>query len=303
MKRAPDLPRWPTLHRERRIGAGVCGIDEAGCAPLAGPVVAAAVILPTGAKPAALRGLNDSKLLSVERRERFFGIIRRIADVGVGTATVAEIDSLNIHQANLLAMRRAVAELDEAPAYALVDGRARPRLDCPVETLIKGDRRSLSIAAASVVAKVTRDRLMHELAVEFPDYGWQTNVGYPTDAHYLGLLRKGPSEHHRTSFAPVNTIFSPMAAAWNRFRFEPVDRIDDPYGIELLVLRSDLHVVFDRARRHIGVLRKRRGGWTFVAVGYGEDREPIDGGGPCARFHGQRVESPDRPGLTALLAG
>ena len=160
-------------------------------------MVAAAVTLPTDSKPRILRGLTDSKLLSADDRERFHDIIRRIAHVGIGIASVDEIDEVNIYHANMRAMQRAFDALPKRPEFALVDGRARPPLDCAVQMIVKGDRRSLSIAAASVIAKVTRDRLMHELAGAFPGYGWDTNVGYGTDAHYLGLLRQGPTEHHR----------------------------------------------------------------------------------------------------------
>ena len=297
-----SLPRWPTLNLERRFDGAVCGIDEVGIAPLAGPVVAAAVVLPPGAKPRALRGLNDSKLLSAEERERFFDIIHRIADVGVGVASVDEIDEINIYHANMRAMKRAFEALPERPEFALVDGRARPPLDCQVEMIVKGDRRSLSIAAASVIAKVTRDRMMHELAGSFPDYGWETNVGYGTDAHYLGLLRKGPTDYHRRSFAPLNTIFAPMATAWHAFRFVPIEGTVDPAGLELFFLRNDLHAVFDSEGRHIGVVKNLRDHWTFQAVGYGDDGKPQPGTGPCARFHGSRIDSPAPELVLRLLS-
>lgn len=303
MAAKPDLPRWPTLHHERLLDGPVCGIDEAGMAPLAGPVVAAAVCLPSKRKPGALRGLNDSKLLRADAREKFFDIIRDIADVGVGMASVAEIDTLNIYHANLLAMQRAFEALPEAPTHALIDGRASPRLGCTVETLIKGDRRSLSIAAASVIAKVTRDRLMHELAGTFPDYGWETNVGYPTEAHYLGLLRRGPCEHHRRSFAPINTIFSPMASAWRRFRFVALERGLQIDGIKLFILRNDLHAVFDSKDRHVGLIKKLRNGWIFQAVGYDPAGFPMPGGGPCAERHGASVDQPTEATVERLLRG
>jgi len=301
MRARTQLPKWPTLNLERGFAGAVCGIDEAGMAPLAGPVVAAAVKLPPGAKPRLLRGLNDSKLLSAEQRERFFDIIHRIAEVGVGMASVREIDELNIYHANMRAMQRAFDALPEQPDFALVDGRARPPLDCAVETLVKGDRRSLSIAAASVVAKVTRDRLMHELADAFPGYGWETNVGYGTDAHYLGLLRQGPNEHHRNSFAPLNTIFSPMASAWNRFRFVPVTEVERIDALELFFLRADLHAVFARDGCHVGLIKNVRGHWTFQAVGYGDDGQPLNGDGPFRRQHGKTIDAPEARLLTELL--
>ncbi len=300
MQAQSPLPKWPTLYLERQFEGTVCGIDEAGVAPLAGPVVAAAVTLPSDSKPRILRGLTDSKLLSAEARERFHDIIRRIAHVGVGIASVDEIDELNIYHANMRAMQRAFDALPERPEFALVDGRAKPPVDCAVQTIVKGDRRSLSIAAASVIAKVTRDRLMHELADSFPDYGWHTNVGYGTDAHYLGLLRNGPTEHHRRSFAPLNTIFTPMATAWQRFRFEPVEVLDTPERLELFFLRNDLHAVFDCRGHHVGMIKNLRGHWTFQAIGYGNDGKPRPGDGPCRASHGARVDSP-RPDLVRQL--
>lgn len=296
-----SLPKWPTLYLERQLQGAVCGIDEAGCAPLAGPVVAAAVVLPAGAKPRALRGLTDSKLLSAESREHFYEIIHRMASVGVGMASVDEIDSLNIHHADMLAMRRAFDALPERPAHALVDGRSRPSLECRVETLVKGDRRSLSVAAASVVAKVTRDRIMHALAESFPDYGWQTNVGYGTDTHYLGLLRKGPTVHHRRSFAPMNTIFGPDGPALEGYRFQSPGEPADISEVELLFLRRDLHAVFDAAGHHVGILKNQRGGWTFQSVGYDADGRPLAGGGPLCQCHGVRVDQPDRACVLAIL--
>jgi ribonuclease HII len=195
------LPKWPTLNLERELAGTVCGVDEAGYSPIAGPVVAAAVVLPRGPKPRCLRGLTDSKLLTAAARERFFDVIQRIANVGVGIASVAEIDSLNIYHADMLAMRRAVEALGDTPDAALVDGLGKPPLACAtIRRLVKGDRRSLSIAAASVIAKVTRDRLMHELAPRYPHYGWDTNVGYPTRDHYAALAVHGPSPYHRRSF-------------------------------------------------------------------------------------------------------
>jgi ribonuclease HII len=295
------LPKWPTLNLERELDGTICGVDEAGCAPLAGPVVAAAVILPRGPKPRQLRGLTDSKLLPPATRARFFDIIHRIARVGVGIATVEEIDRLNIYHADMLAMQRAVEGLGDAPDIAIVDGRGRPPVSCTVRTLVKGDRRSLSIAAASVVAKVVRDRLMHELAPRYPDYGWHTNVGYGTDTHYLGLLRKGPTEHHRRSFAPLTTIFGPEGPALAQLRFEHMREAPDLARLKLLELRHDLHAVFDGTDHHVGVVKNLRGRWTFHAVGYGEDQRPLAGEGPCSCFHGARLGSAQRRSLIRLF--
>ena len=178
----------------------VCGIDEAGRGPLAGPVVAAAVILDPSRIP---DGLDDSKRLSQPRREQLLDALLNTAEIGIGAASVREIDRLNILQATLLAMARAVAALPRAPAMALVDGNQAPRLACAVTTVVKGDARCLSIAAASIVAKVTRDRLMTALARLHPAYDWHRNAGYPTAAHRQALFDFGPTAHHRTSFAPV----------------------------------------------------------------------------------------------------
>lgn len=296
------LPKWPTLTLEREFEGRVCGIDEVGYAPIAGPVVAAAVILPAGAKPRDLRGLTDSKLLAAAEREHYAERVRRVAVVATGSASVEEIDTLNIYHANLLAMQRAVNALSTLPDAALVDGRAAPSLTCPVKTVVKGDRRSLSIACASVIAKVTRDRMMRELAAEFPGYGWETNVGYGTDEHYLGLLRRGPTVHHRRSFAPLTTLFAADGPGLARFRFEPVAGMPGPDGIKLLHLRRDLYAVFDTNGRHLGQVKNLRGDWTFQSVGYGNDGAPVLGTGPCAACHGQRLQTPEARLLASLFA-
>lgn len=182
----------------------VAGVDEAGRGPLAGPVVAAAVILEHGRIP---KGLNDSKQLTAETREALFPeIMTRAIAVGVGEASVDEIDLVNIRQATHLAMARAVRALSVAAAFALVDGNDAPALPCPCDTLVDGDARSLSIAAASIIAKVTRDRLMDALHREHPHYGWITNKGYGTAEHLSALGRHGVTRHHRRSFSPVHNI-------------------------------------------------------------------------------------------------
>jgi len=193
----------PDLSFERRHwDAGrrvVVGLDEAGRGFLAGPVVAAAVVLPPDA---AIPGLDDSKALSPEAREALVPLIHREAlAVGVGECSPAEVDELNVLWASMEAMRRAAAALPLVPDVFLVDGnREIPGAPCRQETIVKGDARSLSIAAASVVAKVTRDRLMVELDAAFPVYGWAGHKGYPTAAHYAALAAHGPSPHHRRSF-------------------------------------------------------------------------------------------------------
>src|ERR1700742_4566959 len=182
----------------------ICGVDEAGRGPLAGPVVAAAVILDRKKMP---KGINDSKQLDVEARETLFPLImERAVAVGVGEAAVDEIDLINIRQATHLAMARAVRALPVAAAFALVDGNDPPALPCHCDTLVGGDARSLSIAAASIVAKVVRDRMMVTLHDTHPCYNWRSNKGYGTPEHYSGLKRHGVTIHHRRSFAPIRDI-------------------------------------------------------------------------------------------------
>jgi ribonuclease HII len=198
----------PSFAIERRCSGIVCGIDEAGRGPLAGPVVAAAVVLDPKRFPRSLRErLDDSKLLSAGERDACFRALGRCvgrgaAHIGVGAASVREIDTINILRAALLAMSRAVAALAVVPDIALVDGNIPPPLGCAVRTVVGGDGESFSIAAASVVAKVTRDRLMRALAPRYPGYGWGTNVGYATSEHGEAITRLGPTPHHRRSFAP-----------------------------------------------------------------------------------------------------
>jgi len=187
----------------------ICGVDEAGRGPLAGPVVAAAVILNRKKTP---KGLNDSKQLTPEDREELFPRIMDMAvAVGVGEASVDEIDLINIRQATHLAMARAVRALAIAADFALVDGNDAPALPCPCDTIIDGDARSVSIAAASIIAKVTRDRMMAALHEAHPGYGWITNKGYSTEEHLEALNRLGPCIHHRRSFAPVHRLLYPDA--------------------------------------------------------------------------------------------
>ncbi|MFO1152618.1 MAG: ribonuclease HII [Rhodospirillales bacterium] len=193
----------PDFSREARAGGLVAGIDEAGRGPWAGPVVAAAVVFDRRPARSLARLIDDSKVLRRDKRETAFASLNTVARLGVGIASVEEIDRLNILQATFLAMRRALDALGPLPVLALVDGNALPVLPCPVQGLIGGDGLSLSIAAASIVAKVTRDRMMTELAEVFPGYGWRTNVGYGTAEHRVGLARLGPCRHHRTSFRPV----------------------------------------------------------------------------------------------------
>jgi ribonuclease HII len=185
---------------EKRFSGIVCGVDEAGRGPWAGPVVAAAVVLDPGSCP---EGLDDSKKLSEPARERLFEALHGQARTGVGMASVAEIDDLNIHWATMLAMERAVAALACAVDHVLVDGNRLPRWPHKATAIVGGDAQCRSIAAASIIAKVTRDRLMLALDAEWPGYGWAANKGYGTPSHGRGLAELGVTPHHRRSFAPI----------------------------------------------------------------------------------------------------
>jgi ribonuclease HII len=194
-------------HEQRailRVKGLVCGVDEAGRGPLAGPVMAAAVIFDKKRIP---KGLDDSKKLSPAKREKLFdAIVASALAYGIGEAGVDEIDLINIRQATHLAMARAVHALRPAPVFALVDGNDAPALLCPCETIVKGDGKCFSIAAASILAKVSRDRLMLELHRQHPEYGWDRNKGYGTAAHLQALAQHGASPFHRRSFAPIHNM-------------------------------------------------------------------------------------------------
>ena len=201
----------PDDRLERATGGRVAGVDEVGRGPLAGPVLAAAVVLarPIPRDLAAL--LDDSKKLDAARREAAFRALHEAAragqaEIGVGAASVAEIGRLNILGAALLAMSRAVARLPTPPDHVLVDGNQPPPLPCAVRCVVGGDGISLSIAAASIVAKVLRDRAMARLAVRWPGYGWERNAGYGTATHRAALLRLGPTRHHRAGFGTVRQL-------------------------------------------------------------------------------------------------
>jgi len=196
--------------REQQILSGlpngelIAGVDEAGRGPLAGAVVAAAVIL-NPEKP--ISGLTDSKKLSERRREQFFELIQeRALAWAVGRAEVAEIDEINILHASMLAMQRAVSQLQPSPQRALIDGNRCPDLPCPVEAIIKGDLTVPCISAASIIAKVTRDREMVALDHQYPGYGLAKHKGYPTKLHREALVRLGPTPIHRTSYGPVKKL-------------------------------------------------------------------------------------------------
>jgi len=199
----------PDYFVEASLGGQVAGIDEAGRGPWAGPVVAAAVILNPSRMPTELiAGLDDSKKLRKPVRDLLFNQIRAAAAPGVGLASVEEIDELNILQATMLAMRRAFENLPETPQYAIVDGNRDPGLGVPTRCLVGGDASSLSIAAASIIAKVTRDRIMTALARDCPGYGWEKNAGYGTPQHQQGLAENGVTPHHRKSYAPIAKLIA-----------------------------------------------------------------------------------------------
>ncbi|MBD5083386.1 MAG: ribonuclease HII [Clostridiales bacterium] len=189
------------LYENEAINNGykvICGVDEAGRGPLAGPVFAAAVILPEGH---IIEGVNDSKKLSEKKRDLLYDkIIDECICYSVGTASEKEIDEINILQATFLAMKRAVDGLEIKPDLALVDGNRVPPLDADVQTIVKGDGKSASIAAASIIAKVSRDRYMLELAEKYPQYEFERHKGYPTKLHYEKIAEYGISDVHRKSF-------------------------------------------------------------------------------------------------------
>ena len=205
--RAAGTVEWPTLELEEQAWrdgrAIVAGVDEAGRGPLAGPVVAAAVVLDAARIP---DGITDSKRLTEVQREGLFEMILASADVGIALSDAEQIDRDNILAATLDAMGRAVGELKATPAHVLVDGNRMPRLACGGTCVVKGDLRSVSIAAASIIAKVARDRMMKRLDALYPGYGFARHKGYGTAEHLAALTRLGPSPQHRRSFRPVSEL-------------------------------------------------------------------------------------------------
>ncbi len=194
----------PDFVFETELGCRVAGVDEVGRGPLAGPVTAAAVVLDPACIP---EGLNDSKKLSAKKRLDLYDQLLKCADVSIAHASVAEIDEINILRASHLAMERAIAGLRRPPAHVLIDGNMIPRgLRLPATTLVKGDTRSLSISAASIVAKVCRDCVLVDLAQQHPGYGWETNMGYGSKRHMEALMNLGVTPHHRRSFKPVHNM-------------------------------------------------------------------------------------------------
>ncbi len=200
----------PDLLLENGCRGVVAGIDEAGRGPWAGPVVAAAVVPPAALPAELVDRLDDSKKLRPDVRRDLFVALAACAEIGIGAASVAEIDRDNILAATFLAMRRAVAALPRRPDVVLVDGnRLPPGLPCAGRTVVGGDGKSLSIAAASIVAKVTRDRAMAALGARYPIFGWERNAGYGTRQHREALVASGVTRHHRRSFAPIAKMLSP----------------------------------------------------------------------------------------------
>jgi ribonuclease HII len=207
------MPHYLIESAAIRLSAGgrVAGVDEAGRGPLAGPVLAAAVVLPRRVPKPLAALLDDSKQLDADQRAAAFAALRAahaagVVEIGVGAASVAEIARINILRAALLAMARAVARLPAPPDLALIDGNQPPPLTCALRCVVGGDAQCLSIAAASIVAKVLRDRAMARLAARWPGYGWETNAGYATRCHRAALLRLGPTRHHRAAFGSVRQL-------------------------------------------------------------------------------------------------
>jgi ribonuclease HII len=199
--------RWKPIERElrRTIGPLIAGIDEVGRGPLAGPVVACAVIMPPDVR--AIAGVDDSKQLTAAERTRLAVKIReRALSYGIAAASVREIDRLNIYHATVLAMRRALARLSMVPNHVLIDGKPIRTLEVPHTAIVGGDDACYTIACASILAKVTRDRIMHALAGRYPNYRWERNVGYSTAAHFEGIAAHGVTPHHRRSFIPVRQL-------------------------------------------------------------------------------------------------
>jgi ribonuclease HII len=206
--------RWDQIERELRVSAGpmIAGVDEVGRGPLAGPVVACAVIMPPDIR--AIGGVDDSKQLTGLQRLRLAALIRRRAvAIGLGAASSREIDRLNIYHATTIAIRRALGRLGMAPDHVILDGRTIRSLGIPHTAIVGGDARCYSIACASIIAKVTRDRVMKALAPRYPSYGWDRNVGYTTAKHLAGLAAAGATPHHRRSFIPVCQLMLALADA------------------------------------------------------------------------------------------
>ena len=198
------MKKTPSFAIENSCSGIVCGIDEVGRGPLAGPVVASAVIINREIAPAEiLEQINDSKKLSAKKRNYLFNKIQEFADIAIAECSVEEIDEINILQASLKAMSKAYAKLKPSPSFALIDGNKSPKISCTTKTVIKGDSLSISIAAASIIAKEYRDNLMRKIANDYPEYGWESNAGYGTKTHLAAIEKYGITPHSRRSFAPI----------------------------------------------------------------------------------------------------
>jgi ribonuclease HII len=222
--------RWKPIERELRKTAGplIAGVDEVGRGPLAGPVVACAVVMPPDQR--AIAGVDDSKRLTAAARNHLAEKIRaRCVSFGIGAASVREIDRYNIYQATVIAMRRALGRLTVAPNHVLVDGKPFRTLEIPHTAIVDGDDKCYSIACASILAKVTRDRVMHALAARHPKYLWERNVGYSTAAHMQGLAEHGATAHHRRSFMPVSQLSLDLLATLPAISDELHELADDPH--------------------------------------------------------------------------
>ena len=210
-RRPPSRKRWSAIERETRAARGplIAGVDEVGRGPLAGPVVACAVVMPPDAR--AIAGVDDSKRLTCAARVRLAAQIRtRALSIGLGAASVREIDRVNVYHATVIAMRRALSRLTVVPDHVLVDGKPIRSLRVEHTAVVGGDARCYSIACASIVAKVTRDRLMERLATRYPEYRWEQNAGYGTADHIRGLEARGITPHHRRSFCRVSQLSLPF---------------------------------------------------------------------------------------------
>ena len=205
----------PHYRLERAHGGRVAGVDEVGRGPLAGPVLAVAIVFPRGIPPRLACRLDDSKKLTASAREDALAALldSGLAEIGIGAASVNEIDQINILHATMLAMRRAILRLPTLPDLVLVDGNRAPDVPCATQCCVGGDAISLSIAAASIVAKVMRDRAMTRLAARYPAYGWDNNAGYGTAAHRAALHHHGPSRHHRAAFGTVRMLLAAATTA------------------------------------------------------------------------------------------
>ncbi|MEO5903439.1 MAG: ribonuclease HII [Gemmatimonadaceae bacterium] len=239
--RAPyRLKRWTHIERDLRLERGplLAGVDEVGRGPLAGPVVACAVIMPPDMR--AIRGVDDSKMLSADERVRLCGRIQeRAISFALGAASVREIERFNIYQASVLAMKRALSRLNVKPDYVIIDGKTMRTLPVPHTAIVHGDARCHTIACASIIAKVTRDRLMARLAIRYPAYTWERNVGYTTKAHIRGLDSHGITPHHRRSFMRV----SQLALDFRSPASNELIELDSAIAEETLAVASELGIL------------------------------------------------------------